>query len=103
MVAFFFQPDVTLKEDYYHTKIPKRIAEFFQRFLVCNKQVQPNEPDEIKKIVDVVYSIGEASENIIERMISMHIEDNSLDIVGPRDVINEISQKLDATNRETER
>jgi len=95
---YFLQRNETLPDkEFYETKIPKRISDFFNRFLVCSKQVDVKDQAEMKRIVDVVYSVGEASENIIERMISMYVDDNNMDIVGPEDVIKEISQKIGAT------
>ena len=98
-----FQPDAIVEEKFYHETLPEKVAEFFDRFVVCSKPVKSNEPSEMKDIVDVVYRIGEASENIIERMISMHIEDDSLDIVGPESEIKEISKELQATIFDKER
>ena len=89
----------SVSEDFYKNTIREILPAFFKRFLVCTKRF---EADKFEQILSVVYRIGEESENIIDRMISMYKEENCLDIVGPSDVIYEIAVEVDGDNCEQE-
>ena len=84
-----------LDPGYYDYEVPARIKGFFTRFSVSRKKCSSGR--DAKQVVDAVYGIGR-SNNVGERMMSLHWEGDFLSVAGPKPLAMEISRCINGIN-----